>query len=163
MNLILQLEVEGDTIQVAVEEIPHRHHNMIRASFKNGYENIFFTDAETGEWIEEDLGFTELAAALGKMINKHLRSPYHVPKLLTWHNQFINGRYFKFGFFPFLYGNQKLFQIYNANRKYLYTLSEMDNEEWQILGNANNLYAHIDIFFLQKIIKTLPLYSPKVP
>lgn len=162
MNLILELEVEGGIIHVTVEEVSHRHHNMLRASFKNGYENIFYTDVETGEWIEEDLGFTQLASALGKKIKKHLRSPYHVPKLLTWHNQLINGHCFKFGFFPFLNGNQKLYQIYNANRKFLYTLTEMENEEWQILGNMNNRYAPIDIFYLKKIIKTLPLYSSKV-
>ncbi len=162
MNFNMQLEVNGVLTAVFIEEIPHRYHNMCRASFQNGYENIFFTDCETGKWIEETLGFTALAAALGKEIQKHLRSPFHVPKLLTWHNQYINSKYFSFGFFMYLNGTQKLYQIYNSDRKYLYTLTEMKNEEWQILGNTNNYYTHLDIFFLKNIVQALALYSEKV-
>lgn len=62
----------------------------------------------------------------------------------------------------YLNGTQKLYQIYNSDRKYLYTLTEMKNEEWQILGNTNNYYTHLDIFFLKNIVQALALYSEKV-
>lgn len=64
MNFNMQLEVNGVLTAVFIEEIPHRYHNMCRASFQNGYENIFFTDCETGKWIEETWGL------------RHLRQPW---------------------------------------------------------------------------------------
>lgn len=162
MNLLLQLELDEEIYSVSVEEIPHRHQNMCKASFKNGYENIFYTDVETGKWIEEDLGFTALAATIGKEMQNFLRTPYHVPKLLTWHNQYVNGAHLTFGFFVFMHGSQKIYQIFNAGRKYLYTLTEMDNEEWQMLGNANHLQSNIDHSLLQRIMEILPIYSANV-
>jgi len=162
MNRLLQFEVDGVVRKVKAGEISHQHHNMFKVCFENGYENIFFTDVETGEWIEEDIGFTSLAASFGREIQKYLRSPYHVPKLLTWHNQYVKGRYIKFGFYHYISGSQKFYQIYNASRKYLYTLTVMENDEWLMLGNINNSHSRIDIFFLKKIIDILPLYTSKV-
>ena len=161
MSRILQLEVDGVMSNVKVDEILHRHHNMYKVVFENGYENIFYTDVESGKWMEEDLGFTELAAKIGDEIRNYLRTPFHVPRILTWHRQFTDGRYFAFGFYSFQNGNQTFFQIYSANRKYQYTLVSMENDEWQILGNSNNVITHIDRKFVQQVIQVLPFYTSK--
>jgi hypothetical protein len=159
MSNIIYLKVDGVENFAWVSEIVHRHHNMYKVSFQSGYENIFYTDVETGKWIEEDLGFTELALEVGKQIKSFMRNPIHVPKLLTWHKQVIDDKLVCFGFFNFLNGSQKFYQIYNANKKYMYTLVDMDNEEWQILGNSATINNHIDAAFVHQVIQILPLYT----
>ena len=159
MSNIIYLQIDGEETLAWVTEIVHRHHNMYRVSFKDGYENIFYTDVETGQWIEEDLGFTMLAEDIGKQIKSFMRNPIHVPKLLTWHKQYINGKLLSFGFFNFMNGSQKFYQIYNANKKYMYTLVDMDNNEWQILGNSSILGSQVDSVFVRQVIDILPLYT----
>ena len=162
MNNIIYLQVDGSESLALVSEIAHRHHCMYKVSFKNGYENIFYTDVETGKWIEEDLGFTALADAVGKQIKKIMRNPIHVPKLLIWHKQYFNNKLVCFGFFNFMNGSQKFYQIYNANKKYMYTLVDMENNEWQILGNSSVPGSHIDSAFARQVIEILPLYTANV-
>ncbi|MBS1742660.1 MAG: hypothetical protein JST81_06440 [Bacteroidetes bacterium] len=161
MDNIIYLTLEGTESFAWVTEIPNRQHNMFRVSFKNGYENIFFTDVETGKWVEEDLGFTELALEIGEQLKEHARNPIHVPKLLTWHRQTINDRLLHFGFFNFMKDKYKMYEIYNANKKYMYTLVDMDNEEWQILGNTADAIGNIDPVFVENVIQILPLYWAK--
>ena len=159
MSNIIYLKIEDVECLAWVTEIVHRHHNMYKVSFKNGYENIFYTDVETGKWIEEDLGFTLLAQEVGSQIKGFMRNPIHVPKLLTWHKQYIDNKLIIFGFFNFMNGNQKFYQIYNSNKKYMYTLVDMDNDEWQILGNSSGPGDHVDSDFVRKVIEILPLYT----
>lgn len=159
MGTLINLLVDGTESSASVTEIVHRHHNMYKVVFKNGYENIFYTDVETGYWIEEDLGFTELAAEVGRQIKDFMKNPIHVPKLLTWHRQYVNEKLICFGFFNFMNGNQKFYQIYNSNKKYMYTLVDMENNEWQILGNTSITGSHIDTAFARQIIEILPLYT----
>ncbi|CAN5813405.1 hypothetical protein BH11BAC4_BH11BAC4_10330 [soil metagenome] len=159
MNNIIYLQIDEAQSFAWVSEIVHRHHNMFKVSFKDGYENVFYTDVETGAWIEEDLGFTSLANDVGKQIRTFMRNPIHVPKLLTWHKQYIDDKLVWFGFFNFMNGSQKFYQIYNSNRKYMYTLVDMDNDEWQILGNNAIINHYIDTAFVQNIIQILPLYA----
>ena len=52
----------------------------------------------------------------------------------------------------------KMYEIYNTNKKYMYTLVEMDNEEWQILGNNSLAIKNIDPIFVEQVIQILPLY-----
>lgn len=141
------------------EEIYNRHHCMYKVTFENQYENIFFTDVETGKWIEEDLGFTALAQEVGSRIQSFMRQPVHVPKALTWHKQYMDECLVSFGFVSLMKGNHKMYEIYGSNKKYMYTLVEMDNEEWQIMGNASMNIDKIDAVFIQHIIQVLPLYS----
>ena len=159
MSNVIYVNIDEVECLAWVTEIVHRHHNMYKVSFKDGYENIFYTDVETGKWIEEDLGFTLLAEAVGKQIKSFMRNPIHVPKLLTWHKQFINDKLVCFGFFNFMNGTQKFYQIYNSNKKYMYTLVDMDNSEWQILGNSSITGSHVDAAFVRQVIDILPLYT----
>ena len=159
MSNIIYLQIDGTEKLAWASEIVHRHHSMYKVSFKDGYENIFYTDVETGKWIEEDLGFTDLAREFGNQIRTFMRNPIHVPKLLTWHKQFIGDRLISFGFFNFMNGSQKFYQIYGFNKKYMYTLVDMDNDEWQILGNFPPVNKHINTSFVHKVIQILPLYT----
>jgi hypothetical protein len=52
----------------------------------------------------------------------------------------------------------KMYEIYHVNKKYLYTLVEMDNDEWQILGNNMQVLGNIDRNFVEQVIQILPLY-----
>ncbi len=158
MNNIIYFTIDEKECQANASYVPHRNHNMFKVQFNNGYENIFFTDVETGKWIEEDLGFTQLAKLIGSQMHNFLRSPVHVPKLLTWHKQVSDQDVFIFGFFNFMKDKYRMFEIYNQNKKYLYTLVEMDNEEWHILGNNVLALKHINSSFVEKVIQALPLF-----
>ena len=61
MNTTIHIQHNGEMIPGNAIEVPHRQHNMYKIIFDNGYENVFYTDVESGKWIEEDLGFTQLA------------------------------------------------------------------------------------------------------
>jgi len=159
MSNIIYLQIDGAESFAIVSEIVHRHHNMYKVVFKNHYENIFYTDVETGKWIEEDLGFTDLAREVGSQIRTFIRNPIHVPKLLTWHKQIIDDRLISFGFFNFMNGSQKFYQIYNSNKKYMYTLVDMDNDEWQLLGASTSVNKYVDTSFVNQVIQILPLYT----
>ena len=93
---------------------------------------------ENGKWIEEDLGYTLLAELVGTQINKLLLYPVHVPKILTWQYSVLKPNYRVFGYYAYHKGNCLMFKIYNRNNKYLYTLQEIENEEWQILHSGTN-------------------------
>ncbi|MDB5202286.1 MAG: hypothetical protein JWQ27_1695 [Ferruginibacter sp.] len=158
-NNIIYIQADGKEAIAWITEVTHRHHAMYKVEFESGYENIFYTDVETGMWLEEDLGFTLLAKQVGVEIKKTMTNPFHVPKILTWHKQFTDGRLVSFGFFNYLKGNHKMYEIYSSSKKYMYTLADMGNEEWQIMGNSNLSISKIDPLFVQHIIQILPLYS----
>ena len=158
MNNIIYLVVEGVESFAWVTEVSNRNHRMFKVIFRNGYENIFFTDVETGEWVEEDIGFTQLAQDVGVQIKNFVRNSIHVPKLLTWHKHSTENDVLYFGFFNFMKDKYKMYEIYNSNRKYMYTLVEMDNEEWQIMGNNSPSLKNVDPVFLEQVIQILPLY-----
>ncbi|MEO7445451.1 MAG: hypothetical protein ABIT96_10810 [Ferruginibacter sp.] len=159
MNTLLQVKVGDVEMSARFEEFYNRHHQMFKIKFENGYENVFYTDVESGRWMEEDLGFTMLAMTIGKEITSFLRQPIHVPKILTWHKKETDDRTYVFGFFQFRKGQHKMYEIYNSNRKYMYTLVEMDTEDWQIMGNQSFDVRKVDSDFVQHVISVLPLYN----
>ena len=159
MNEILHIPVDGQYSAILVTEIPHKHHLMFKAILESGYSNIFYTDVETGLWIEEDLGYTDLAQQIGEEVKKMKLKPIHVPKLLTWHKLQLKDKAVSFGFFSFLNGNNKMFEIYDSSRKYLYTLVEMPQEEWHIMSHDNVRVDTLDSNFIHQVTKVLPLYA----
>jgi hypothetical protein len=159
MNEILHIPVDGQYAAILVTDIPHKHHLMFKAILESGYSNIFYTDVETGLWIEEDLGFTDLAQQIGQEVKKMKLKPIHVPKLLTWHKLVVNHRIVSFGFFSFLNGDNKMFEIYDSKKKYLYTLVEMGRDEWHIMSHDNVRVDTLDSNFIHEVTKVLPLYS----
>lgn len=160
MENIIYLNIDGRYTFGKVSRVSNKMQEMFRIIFKDGYENIFFTDVESGEWIEEDLGFTELAKVVGSQIRRFLKAPFHVPKILSWYKKIEKGKILNFGFFSFKSGDQKIYEIYDHNRKYRYTLVDMQNNEWQLLSGAESDDCdEIDPLFIDKVINILPLYS----
>lgn len=159
MNSIIHLKQDEEEVTAFINEIPHRSHTMYKVIFESGYENIFFTDVETGKWIEEDLGFTPLAKQFGEEVRKITPLAFHVPKILTWHKQYAEGKMLLFGFISFKKDANKMYEIYNGNKKYMYTLANMENDEWQILGKPEELLQHTDPILLRHIIRVLPFYN----
>lgn len=159
MHNMINLTYDGADLSAWVFELPNKHHHLFKVCFSDGYENIFYTDVETGRWMEEDLGFTQLAEIVGVSMRPLIKLPVHVPKLLIWHCQYYNNKLLNFGFFGYTNGRYRLYEIYNTNKRYLYTLMDMENDEWQILGNSTTAINKIDPIFLDQIIKILPLYS----
>ena len=159
MNSIIHIQASGEAATLLVTEIPHMQHTMYHVIMECGYANVFYTDVETGKWVEEDLGFTDLATQIGKEVrNLKLRS-VHVPKILTWHTAFIEDKSIHFGFFSFMHGDNKMFEIYHSNKKYQYTLEEVSHDEWHIIGQNNSRISAADATVIREIIKVLPFYS----
>ncbi len=159
MNEILHISLDGQEAAILITEIQSRHHQMYKVTLENGYSNIFFTDVETGQWVEEDLGFTNLARQIGNQVKRLNFRPIHVPKLLNWHKLIVNDKPVSFGFFCFLHGNLKMFEIYNVNKKYMYTLAELQQDEWEVLNHSEVVLNNIDPSLIQHITKVLPLFA----
>lgn len=159
MSNLIYLETDYAVSSAWVTEIPYRKHSMFHVLFENEYENIFFIDVESGRWVEEDLGFTQLAVNVGEAIKHFLRSPIHVPKILTWHKCILGRKVIHFGFLPYYNGNYKLYDIYGASMKFMYTLMEIDKLEWQLVGTNNINENEFDVEMAQKIVQVLSMYS----
>lgn len=159
MNNIVHLRYYGEEVAALVTEIPHKQHAMCKVTLESGYSNIFFTDVESGEWVEEDLGFTFLAALVGKEIDSTNRRIVHVPKQLTWHTLFNDGKSLHFGFVSFMNGDHKMFEVYHSNKKYLFTLLQLSHEDWQVLGDDCLEIDLLDTMYIDQLIKVLPFYT----
>lgn len=157
INHTFYLQNEPVEANVSVES--NRIQQMFRVAFKNGYENIFFKDVETGQWVEEDLGFTQLAAEVGKTVLPFHKQPIHVPKVLVWHLEDYHGHFVKFGFYAYTKGEQKMYEIYHHNKKYLYTLLQTETDEWQVFGSGNAKIPYLDKALLDAIVGILPIYE----
>ena len=162
MNNIIHLKYGTEDIAALVSHIPHRSHSMYKVIFEGGYENIFFTDVETGWWLEEDMGFTTLAKEVGQQIKKLSPVLFHVPKILIWHKQYADEKLVVFGFYKFIKGSHKMYEIYSSSKKYMCTLADMNNEDWQIMGTSTEMLHKSDLIFIQRIVKILPFYYTNV-
>ncbi|MEP6712676.1 MAG: hypothetical protein ABJA37_09685 [Ferruginibacter sp.] len=161
-NNIINIRQVGKEITALITEIPHRSHSMYKVMFESGYENIFFTDVETGKWIEEDLGFTILASNVGEEIKKISQNFFHVPKILTWHKQEKGGKLISFGFYKFMTGISETYEIYSSNKKYMYTIANTNNVEWHVVGSTVEMLDKTDCSFIQNLTKILPFYYPNI-
>lgn len=149
---IQQLLVKGRIVQ-----LNNFHQPTYRITFDNGYENIFFQDVETGKWLEEDLGFTELAEQVGKVVLPFEFKPIHVPRKLHWHKK-AESPSSRFGFYHFRDGNKKMFEIYHFNKKYLFSLEQLEDEDWLVFKiNEKNLNGNLAAMF-NNVMRTLPMY-----
>jgi len=129
------LQLEDDVCAVKVTAIEHPYHQAYHILFDDGYENIFFTDVETGNWIEEDLGETTLAASFGTKVflleNGSLFPPAN--KSLAWCKASAAEKVICFGFYTCMEGNDTVFEVYGDNHKFLY-LFRRTARGWKISG-----------------------------
>ncbi|GAC1427731.1 MAG: hypothetical protein NVSMB7_04660 [Chitinophagaceae bacterium] len=131
MDHIFYLKLENDVCSAKVTAIDHPYHQLYHVRFDDGYENIFFTDVETGNWIEEDLGETALAGNFGMKVYQLNGPSGQACKALAWCKASVGAKIISFGFYTYMEGNDTVFEVYAANRKFLY-LFRNHNSRWQV-------------------------------
>jgi hypothetical protein len=133
MDHIFFLKIENDICSAKVTKIDHPYHQLYHVLFEDGYENFFFTDAETGNWIEEDLGETALATSFGsKLYLLNGTSGFH-RKTLSWCRASMADEIISFGFYVYTENNDTVFEVYAANHKFLYTFRN-NGRRWKVYG-----------------------------
>lgn len=142
MEHILYLKIENDIQTARVIPVAHPHHRMYHVIFEDGYENMFFTDVETGAWMEEDLGETELAQLIGAKINKLDSLAFTSRKSLAWCRASIAEMVINFGFCSYGKDDITVFEVYRDNHKFLCNLVKTKKGKWTIYGSQRPAMEH---------------------
>jgi len=129
----IRVNHENELLEGEFTELGHHLHIMYHIKFTNGYENIFFTDAESGEWIEEDLGFTSLAASVGKTLSLYTEAEEKRRVEIKWYNDKGNGGSVHFGYHQYWVVNWSVFEIFAPNKRFLFTMIKIDDTHWQLV------------------------------
>jgi hypothetical protein len=129
-TIFFQISDRIESIQIT--EIPNPVQPMTFIEFESGYANVFFIDLETGNWVEQDLGFTELAEVLGPQLLYILNEHSYLKKDFRWCKKELNQKIFQFGFFTYSSGKEKVYEIFAANRRYMFTLIKKARNRWHI-------------------------------
>lgn len=157
MEHAIHLQVDGHTQLVTLSEMAHPIHCMFHAVFEDGYENIFFADVESGEWVEQDVGFTSLASMIGKKI-EHFYYFDCGKKELKWFNEDEHGRHIHFGYHADHTAGYLVYEIFASNRRYMFTLVKLQSHVWQLFKipgsgwDYNQDYVQQIPFILDEII-----------
>jgi hypothetical protein len=154
MGHIFYLRRENDIFSAKVTAINHPYHHLYHVQFEDGYENIFFTDVETGDWVEEDLGVTSLAGNFGRKICL-FNSPSRLAcKTLSWCKASIADKVISFGFYTYMEDTETVFEVYGDNHKFLYSFRNSSSNTWEVYGP--HYFLHEDQYTEQvKIIISL--------
>jgi hypothetical protein len=118
---------------IRITELPNPVQPMAYVEFENGYENVFYTDLETGNWVEQDLGFTQLAEVLGPQLKYILNNHSCLKKDFHWVRKSLNHRIFHFAYCNYHSEKDKVYEIFAVNRRYMFTLIRKARGRWQIL------------------------------
>ena len=114
---------------------------------------FFFTDVETGNWIEEDLGETALAASFGTKLylleGKH--SIQERNKALAWCKASAADKMVCFGFYSYMEGSDTIFEVYSNNRKFMY-LFRCSGNDWEVADAHSIIEAYLYNDFIKIII-----------
>lgn len=146
MDHLFFLKVENDICSAKVTKIDHPYHQMYHVLFEDGYENIFFTDVETGNWREEDLGETPLATSFGMKLYLLNGTSGVARKTLSWCRASLADEIISFGFHASNAddGDGTVFEVYGSNHKFLYTFRN-NGRRWKVYGPRyfiqRNLYT----------------------
>lgn len=132
MNKPIQILYNDRVYTAEISEIYHPIHWMFHVGFDDGYENIFFSDVETGKWVEQDLGFTQLAEMLGTKIESQIPKDNVIRKSVKWYHEESSGKYIHFGYHRFLVDGYSTYEIYAENKRYMFTLVKLNNDLWQL-------------------------------
>ncbi len=154
----IQLLYNHRIYTVEISEIYHPIHWMFHVSFNDGYENIFFSDVETGKWVEQDLGFTPLAELVGKKIESNIPKDHVTRKSVNWHHEGSGEKNIYFGYHRFIVDGYYTYEIYAENKRYMFTLVKLNSELWQLFkvpGMAGWNYNEDYIEEIPFIIDTL--------
>ncbi|MBO9561877.1 MAG: hypothetical protein J7621_03850 [Niastella sp.] len=149
MEHTIQLHVDGKTESIILSEMVHPIHCMFHATFEDGYENIFFADVESGEWVEQDVGFTLLAAMIGKKVENLYYFDWE-KKEITWFDEEENGKHIHFGYHADNTAGYRVYEIFAPNRRYMFTLVKLQNHVWQLFKIPGSGWDYNEIY-IQKI------------
>ena len=131
MSELIYIQMEDGLRRVSATRIIHPIHHMYHCHFNDGYENIFFTDPESGNWVEQDIGYTALSAQLGSRFSRLDDEPVRQRKLTWYRCDSIDSRV-QFGFFPFMISTFPAFEIYAPNKRFLFTIVQLNDITWQV-------------------------------
>lgn len=149
MDHTITINVEGATQSVTLSEMVHPIHCMFHAVFEDGYENIFFMDVESGGWVEQDVGFTSLAAMIGKRVERLYYFDW-VQKMITWFEDEENGKHIHFGYHADNTAGYLVYEIFAPNRRYMFTLVKLQSHVWQLFKIPGSGWEY-DEEYIQKI------------
>ena len=149
MEHAIKLNVDGQTQSVTLSEMVHPIHCMFHAAFEDGYENIFFADVESGEWVEQDVGFTSLAAMIGDRI-EHLYYFDWGKKDITWFEEEDHGSHIYFGYHADNTAGYRVYEMFAPNRRYMFTLVKLQSHVWQLFKIPASGWDY-DEAYVQKI------------
>ena len=145
------VEVNGQAYSATITEVKHPYQLMFSVRFADEYENIFFNDVETGRWVEQDLGFTQLADELGKTFSTtSARKPAQKRKL-KWISEIIHDKVVTFGYHLYIAEGYKVYEIYSHNRRYMFTLVKLNSELWQYFKIPMQFEWDYDQSFIEEI------------
>ena len=136
MEHLIYLMNENELQLTRVIPIQHPVQSMYKAIFQDGYENLFYCDVESGEWVEEDLGKTALASILGEKMLRLYGN--HCTQPLSWCRVSIAGMPVQFGFYIFSQAGRTCCNVYNDNRKFLCSLIKARKNGRWLLPEDNN-------------------------
>lgn len=140
------------TLKALIREITNPKQEMVHVLFDSGYENVFYRDVESGLWIEQDLGATELAKRVGRARGPGFSFP--TPSLrLKWIHFTIGRQSIGFGFFKYPIADGLAFDIYSVNKRFMLTVSKVNEEAWYAIHYG----GEADWNFNADIIEELPI------
>jgi len=131
MEHSVKLNVDGESQLVRLSEMVHPIHCMFHVQFEDGYENIFFTDVEQKQWVEQDVGCSALAQQVGRKIASLYQFNW-VTKKVEWYQENEADQLLHFGYSRNTSGGYLVYEIFAANRRYMFTLVRLQNHVWQL-------------------------------
>lgn len=158
MNHAAYLKFEDTTSKVIIEEIYNPVHQMVHVIFEDGYENVFFSDIETGEWMEQDLGFTSLARAVGMLVQGNDTEKFPIQRLTWFHESSAAVKPLHFGYLKYRNGSNTFYAIFAANKRYMFTLFK-NKHLWKVLSHTNLHSWNFDLDYFQEVPFLLDMYK----
>ena len=142
MDNIIYIQVDEEIRVASFRVIDHPVHLMAQVEFEDGYQNIFYTDVETGKWMEQDMGFTELAEETGMQLMPYMKYELDFYKDLNFSN-LLHHSQLSFGYHKYNSGDYSIYEVYHSNRRYMFTAVKSRSGVWQIIlfsGESNWSY-----------------------
>ena len=134
------------------------HSCFINGSVDRHHVYVFFTDVETGKWIEQGLGYTELAEKIGERLDELFPTEDKTTRKLEWVCEERGNHLFNFGYCHYVLSTFEVFEIYTSDRRYLCNLLLMNTNSWLVL----HLNDEPDLRGFQSLVIEIPAILEKL-
>ncbi len=129
----IYLEVEDEILSARITELFNPVQIMVDVEFNNGYSNIFFVDLETGNWVEQDMGFTKLAKIVGNELKFIIESSSFAKCRMKWKKTLFDDEMYHFGYYKYPQADGTYaYEIFANNKRYMFSLVKKKRSVWQI-------------------------------